>query len=579
MSEKVELGVNSQLKKIIAELEAIAQKNEEVGRSFKDMGKDVGETFNKASKKTENSINDMASRSRQVLNNLKQDFKTLLNFQGVMAGFKLSEQFKGTITQSVSLGNTIRKVGETFGWTKKQFLDMQMKMTKGLGSIGLSSEAAANALAGIAKTAIRDESAIIEYSKTAGMLASIGGEKGREGEIAQNLAGIAGAQGKNPNDVAAMRAIQNEVLKVMRATGRNATEVSDELLTIYKSTNEDFKGQLEKGGSTSLATAGVMAGPESTEFLKKYLGMNKVQRSGLEAQGFGQIMNPDGSLNVNAIKGTIKEAQSRGLDVESGLQTFGFSPEEAKGFIALAKAIEVNGKVIEQAQKSVVDINKSFDETKTLGDAFSSSLERMKSKVSGVLGSISQVGTDVLNEASKSDVGAAAVSMAGATAAAVLMGGGIKGLGKTLLGKGKEEAYERLTGEKIQPVKVMNFDEMEEAKMSENTPLGMMGGKLGKLAKGAVGVGLAYEAGSMLGSAIEPVMSKTLDMYTTEETPEGFKGNALERLLFKIDQMMGGAISGVDMSKLPGRTEVTVKVETKEPNLRVTPVNSRGVSQ
>lgn len=572
--EKVELGVNSQLKKIIAELQQIAEKNEEVGRSFKDMGKDVGDSFAKTTKKTENAVNDMASRSRQILNNLKQDFKTLISFGSVLGGLKLSEQYKNTITQSITLGNTIRKVGETFGWTKGQFLDMQTKMNKGLGSIGLSSEAAANALSGIAKTAIRDENAIIEYAKTAGMLASIGGEKGREGEIAQNIAGISAYQGKNPNDIQAMKGIQNEVLKIMRATNRSATEVSDELLTIYKSTNEDFKGQLERGGSTSLATAGVMAGPESTDFIKKYLGMSKVQRSGLEAQGFGQIMNPDGSLNVNAIKGTIKEAQSRGLDTESGLTTFGFSPEEAKGFIALAKAVEINGKVIEQAHKSVVDINKSFYETKTLGDSFNSNLERMKGKIGGFIGAVTQTSTDLLNEASKTDLGAAGVSAAGAMGAALLTGGGIRGMKGALVGKVKEEAYEKLTGETVQPVKIMNTDELASKMGGTTTGGGKWAAAGGLAATATLGAPMAVDAMGAMGDTGKQI--EFLKKYGGESV-----GKSAEEFVAALDNWqnkMLGAL-GVSPRSSTVNQNVTVKIESKDPKIKATPTNTRGVSQ
>jgi hypothetical protein len=74
-------------------------------------------------------------------------------------------------------------------------------MLKGLGEIGLGGEEAARALEGLGETQVRGESNLVEYSKTAGMLASIGGEKGKEGEISRGLAGVTQARGGDVNDL------------------------------------------------------------------------------------------------------------------------------------------------------------------------------------------------------------------------------------------------------------------------------------------------------------------------------------------------------------------------------------------
>lgn len=575
MANDVELTVNSKLKKIIDELMAITAAQEEVGKGFKDMGKDVGKTMSETAKNTENKMNIMSDRTRKILQNIKEDFRTLLNIKGIQAGLKLSDQFTGSVKQAIDLSDAVRKVGTQFGWTRKQFIDMQSRLVKGLGEIGLGSDSAANAIMGIGKTAIRDKNAIMEYAKAAGQLAVIGKEKGSEGDIVQGLATVATQKGMNPNDANAMNSVKTEVLRIMQATGRSATEVLGELSQVYESAHADFKDMLAAGGSSSLAAAGVIAGPQADSFIKKYLSMDKYRRSGMEAQGLGKLMGADGKLSPDAFRSTIGEANRRGAgDTQFGLQTMGMSEDEAKGFILLNKAMQDNAAIVEKARTGIVEINKAYESSRSMGDAFGANIERIKSKFSGVLSGASQVGTDVLGGMSKTDTGAAVVSGGSAVAAAMLAGGGVRGI----MSAGKEAAYEKMTGEKVQKVHVMNADEI--GKRMGGFMAGGMGGKLMRGAGMATGGLAAWEIGSAIGDAAAPVIDNTLNEYTTGTTSEGFEGNALERLIFKLDKMTDFKLSGTDPQFWKDQEQkIKVKVEMNDPRLKHKVQNSRGVSQ
>lgn len=578
-NDQVELSVNSKLKKIIDELNAITEAQEKVGDGFKDMGKDVSKSMKEAAKTSENNMNDMASRSRRILQNLKDDFKTLLNVKGIQAGLKLSDQFSGSLKQAVDLSDAVRKVGTQFGWSKSQFIDMQNKLIKGMGSIGLSSEAAANSMMGIGKTAVRDKGAIIEYAKASGQLAVIGREKGSEGDITQGLAGIAGQKGTNPNDIGAMKSIRDEVLRIMQATGRSATEVMSELSAVYGSAHDDFKSMLGKGGSSSIAAAGVLAGPAADSFIRKYMSMNSKARAGMEAQGLGKLIGSNGGLDMNAFKSTMGEAGRRGGgDTQFGLMTMGMSEEEAKGFILLNKALQDNADIVEKARTGIVDINQIYEKSRTLGDAFGANIERIKSKFSGILSSVSQHGTDFLGSMSKSDTGAAVVSGGAAIAAALLAGGGIKGLGKTMMGAGRAAATEAATGRSVQPVYVTNANEIGGG--IGGVGGGGIGGKLGKVMGAAGGALAAWQIGSVIGDVAAPYIDEGLNKTTMGTTKEGFEGNALERLIFKLDQLTNFKISGTD----PGfwkenEKRISVQVEMKDPRLKSNVKTNRGASQ
>lgn len=457
--EGAEVTVKSQLIKIVADLEAIQKKSLELSNQFKTMSKDVGKETKEQTKQVETGLQHLQAFGRRVADQLRKDFSTLASVGSLTSGLKLSENFSGSVKEAVNLSDTVRRFGGVLGLAQSQFVTFQTRMQRGLGEIGASSEAAANALKGLAETPVRGQANLIAYARTAAELASISGEKGQEGSIAKGAAGIILSRGGNVNDLNQLSAVTREILQIRKATGKSVTEVTGALSGIYSGTNKDFQGALQHGGSTTLASAALVGGPQATGFLEKYLSMDRISRMGLEAQGFKNIIGSNGGLNSKAIMATMAAAKSRGLgDAQAGLKTFGLGDDEARGFIRLAEALKANEAVIQGARNQVVNLNQEYRKTMGLGDSFRANINRIKGIFSPAISAASQGMSNVLGGTSQSALGSGAVVGGGAILAAILTGGGIRGIGSSLLGgELKSKAVESITGEHVQKVEVINF--------------------------------------------------------------------------------------------------------------------------
>lgn len=573
MADGVEVQVQSQLSKIIEDLQAIQKASAGVSAQQKEMAGDVGKAVQESTKEVEKGLEKTKNFGARVADQLRKDFSSLFSMGSLTSGLKLADQFGGSVKESVNLSDTVRRLSSVFGIAGKDFIHFQNTMINGLGEIGAGSEAAANALKGLAETPVRGEKNILAYAKMAAQLASISGEKGQEGGIAKGVAGVVTAQGGNPNDQGQMSAVTNQMLQIRQATGKSFTEISSILTELYSKTNKDFQGQLKGGGSTTMATAALQGGPQATAFLEKYLGMNRIERKGMEAQGLGQIAGKDGKLDAGAIMSTMKEAQSRGLgDAQAGLKTMGLSDDEAKGFIRLAEAMKTSGSAINGAKDAVVDINSEYRKTMSLGDAFRSNINQVKRVLSPIISGGSQGLTEALGATGQNGGSAALVTAGAATLAAMLTGGGLRGVGKGLMGglgdEAKSKAIEAATGEHVQKVEVINF------------PNGGIGGMMEKASGAVAGAGTAVTGAAGMGAA---AIGATSVAAAGTVVAAGYGLSELTGAIVK-------AITGADLKNSQGfsgsfaRTgempvqEVKVKVELNKKDLRATPLPGRGGS-
>lgn len=453
----VEVTVRSQLVQIVSDLERIQKSARDVSNSLKDTGVDVGKAVDDQTKKVNNALSGMQQFGRRVSEQLRKDFSSLGSLASLGAGLKLTSQFGGSIKESVALSDTIRKLGSVFGMARGEFVGFQSLLSRGFGDIGASSQAAANAINGLAQTPVRGQANLLAFAKTAAQLASLGGQPGQEGDIAKGMAGVITARGGNANDPRQLSGLTNEILQIRNTTKASITDITASLASLYSSTNPSSKGMLAGGGSTTLATASLMA-PGSTQFLEKYMKMDINQREGSNSQGLGNIMGPNGELSMPAIQAAMTRAQAQGRgDAQAGLKTMGFSAEEAQGFIRLFDAMKIGEPIINGAHRAQLNLNDEYRKGMGLGEAFRANINKVKGVFSPVVGAASQGATDLLGSANKSGAGALAVTVGSGILAAVLTGGGLRGIGGILSGEAKATAIESVTGEKVQRVEVVNF--------------------------------------------------------------------------------------------------------------------------
>lgn len=564
MADNVQVTVNSQLLKIVDDLKKIEEQGKAVQKQLSDVAEGVGDSTKKNAKDVEGALTKMLNVGRRVANSLKQDFRALLSINALGGALKLSEQFRGSIKETLSLNDTIRRLGGTLGVAQNNFASFQAKMTKGLGEIGLSSDVAARALEGLAQTNVRGEEALLAYSKAAGQLASIGGQKGQEGNIAGGIARVITARGGNASDTSQMKTVAEDIRKASQVTGAKPTEILSSMESMFTTMSADFRKTIGTGGLSKLAAAGQVAGPNATKFLEDYLGKSPIARQALDAQGFKGVVTDKG-IDVEKFRAASKDILARvGGDPRLAAQTLGLSEEAAEGFIRLSESLDK----VKSAQDAITSSTGSLDDTykKTLGagDAFRANINRVKGMIAGPLSGITQGGTDALAGASESNAGALATVAGGGLLAAVLAGKGLKGIGGGLLGgEMKSQAIEAITGEKVQKVEVINWPNGFGMGGAGGGAAGLPGmlGKAG--AVGGVAVG-AYAAGSAINSVIDSTtQGKSAD--------NAYEGNAIERLIYKLDKLTGGA-------NAKAIQKAQIEVELKSKDVKETKRPGRGAS-
>lgn len=569
MAEAV-LQVKSELGKIVEQLEKIKATASGVADELKLAGKDVGEELNKETKKTETFFGKLQSVARRTADQLRKDFKSLAAINSLSGALKLSQQFSGSIKETITLSDAIRKLGASFGIAQKDFGKLQTNLTKGMGEIGMSSEEAGETLKGLAGTGVMGEANLTAYSQRAAQLASLGGEKGQGGSISSMLAGVVREKGGNVNDPKQMEAVAKAVAKAMEGTGKGASELLSQMQQTFQSMTAEQRKKTSVQGLTNLATAETVAGPEAAEAIKKYLSMNKQERAGLDAQGFAKIFNKEGGIDIKGLKQFAKDIKSRGMDLRGGAQTFGFSPEEAEGLVRLTESADTLGDALERTAKASDDINTKTRKNMGLNEAFQANVNKVKAMVAGPLSAATQGLTDVLSGASETKGGAGAVVAGGGILAALLAGGALKGIGGGLgiggmaknmtLGAAKREAYEEISGRKVQDVYVTNADEIGASGGVGAAATGI-GGKIA----GAAGVLGAGAVGYEVGNAINEIPGVS---------------DAIQAGFDKVVKALGGTgvLSNEEAFKKAQQVHTKITVETHNPNLKVTKQPQRGAS-
>lgn len=561
-SGNVEVTVRSQLLKIAQDLEVIAKASEKVQNGLKGSAEDVGKAVNDSTRKVQSGMDKLQSFGRRLADSLRKDFSSLAGINALAGSLKLSEQFKGSIKETVNLSDTIRKLGSTFGIAGKDFASFQSRMTKGLGAIGLSSDDAANALQGLADTPVRGEKNLIGYAKAAGELASIGNEKGSEGKIANGLARVVKGSGGDPNNMGAVGSVSEDIRRARNATGKSPSEILAAMQQLLTKMPEEMRKTVGTRGLTNLAAISQVAGANSTQFLEEFMSKSSVARKALEAQGFKGVFNKNG-LDVDKFGKASKSILGRvGEDPRLAAQTLGISEEAADGFIRLAKSLDKVRSAQDAIAGSTGDLDEQYRSSMGLGEAFRANINKVKGVFAGPLAGITQGVTDVLSKASGSGVGAAAVVGGGGLLAALLAGTGLKGIagGLGMGGIAKAGAVEGLTGRQVQPVYVTNASEMGgigKGAMGGAATLGLVG------AAAAVTAGLVANQQARIIAEVDPAKQKNMIEAGDKGTGNGASngGNALAQSL--INWLRGQK----------------VEVALKSPELKAASRPSRGAIQ
>lgn len=560
MANKVELSAKAGLEKVFNDLDKISNKVKEIQSELKNTNTEVEESIQGNTKKTVDYLTKVKNIGHTVAQQLKGDFKALFGLNSIQGALKISGQFKGVVTETIALNDTIRKLGTTFRIAQGDYSSFQSKVTKGLGDVGLASDVAARTMEGLADSPVRGQEALLEYAKTAGQLASISKTTGQEGGIAKGISDVIQAKGGNAENLDEMKSVAEDLRRVFSVTGKAPAETLAAMKSIFTSMPKEFRKAFSTRSLASMAAAGQVAGPGSTKFLEEFLGKSQIQRKALEAQGFEGVFTEKG-LDIEKFGKAAKKILERvGGDPRIAAKTIGLSDEAADGFIRLSESLDRVKEAQDSVNNSSGSLNEQYMRSKTLGEAFKSNIEKVKSIVATPLSWMSEKLTEGLSKTSETTAGATAVTVGGGVLAALLAGGGLRGIMGSVGGMAKAKAIEAATGKEVQNVYVTNASEIAAGGIAGG--LGGMGSKGASVLGPAIMVATAGMAGAALGDTIQKNIIETKTQGTTSE---GFQGNAVERLIFKLDKLFGGESSKkIQEANYAIRTKVEVDLKSKE---------------
>lgn len=507
---QVNLDVRAELDKLVEQLRVLSDMGKKASDSLEEYGKNTGKSFEDQTKKAESFMSRLGSLTRNVGKRLGDDFKALMSVEALQGALSLTNQFKGSLKETLSLSDGIRKLGGHFGIARENFVSFQNTLTRGMGQIGASSEAAANVLQGLADTPVRGEKSLEQYAKTATMLASIGREKGNEGGVAKGLSGVLTARGTSPNDLKALGELATSITKATQATGQSASKLLGDIQAIYAGMPQELRKKLGPQALTQVAVAGQVGGPQAAALLKEYFSAEGPKRQALEAQGIGQIFNKQGGIDVEGLKRFSKDILSRSaVDVRTSAKTLGLSDEAAEGLVRLAESADRVKANLDDMARASGETEKVFKDNRTLGENISAIGANVKKFFAPALSYGTQKATDLAGQVSGSDTASIATVAGGGVLAALLAGGGLKGIGKGLFGGGltslaKGAAVEQITGQKTIPVYVVNASEIGGGGGIGGAAAAAAGagGKLAKLIPVVGAAALGFEGGAMAGEAL-----------------------------------------------------------------------------
>jgi len=576
-----EIKVTGNLNNILSDLEALKKKASEVQEALRKGSGETAKELGKNRKQSETFFESLRSMGARTADQLRRDFRTLISLESLQGALKISNQFKNTISETIQLSDAIRKLGATFGMTEKNFASFQQYLTQGLGEIGLSSDVAVKTLQALAKTPVRSQQGVLEYSKTAGMLASIGGEKGREGDIAGGLANVIRAKGGNVENLNELRELAESVRRVAIQTGQAPSAILSSMESLFEKMPDDLRKSISSTGLANLAAAQAVGGPGAIKFLEEYLGKSDVMRRAFEQQGGKGVFTNEG-IDIEKFKAFSQQIFGRiPGDKRLSAETLGLTPEVAEGFVRLAESLDQVALAQDKIKKSTGSLAESYRSSMGLGEAFNANLNRVKATFSGFLEPITQGLTGMLSGASESDLGAGAVAGGAGILAAVLAGFGARGLGKGIVGTAaKGAAASAITGEDVQPVYVVNAAEIGGGFGGGGGGGGTAGKVLGA-AGIALGVGVAAREGvgylQSQGVPTGPSAQETAEL--AQKYGGDIGGAATEGLLnaiIKLNNLLGSNYAEVNRHGVT--PEVNIKIDAPVPGLKASQKPPRGQS-
>jgi hypothetical protein len=605
MAETIKLDLDP--KKVLASLNQISESTKDLARTIEEqLGKDSAKSFDKLTDAAEKGTSKIGSFFKNLGTRVKEDLKTAFDVTGVLAGGKFAKELGKGVQGVFDMERAFDRLNTRLRLTQTQFSSFKTDLGRKAASTGQTLE---SILPGVEATAARG--GLTNPTQLADVGQMLGQAKATTGEDTENLADtvveILKTQGKKVTSESF-----REVLDALQATRtasafRTATEAGQSIEGISPYAKRLGLNTREIGGLSAQAS---QAGSAGTGILQDFLRMaadKNVDRKKLEGI-FGVDLFKSGKFNAQSL-GNIDLKRFKGLSQEKFAE-IGFGGGANGGdFVRFVEAFKHGTQTF---QKLTHGSNETAEQFQAATNNLASKIDRFKQRtmeagreigegLSGAANSLLEgdykgaldKGKGTLSSV-KDNAGTIAGALGATAAVGILTGGSLKRLLGSVGGLGEGLAKGELAkAAGVQPVYVVN------AKEIGGGAGGLLGGaanaagllgKFGGLAKGALGVGAAFEGGRMIGGALNeiPAVQEAAQTFFDSIT-KLFGGQGImtnEGAMAEAQKQYGGRLSAapggggikeaVAQGIETGMQKATVKVEQKGPYTNPSSVRGRG---
>lgn len=588
-------------KKVLEALRQISTESKKLSEVMEEqLGKNSAKSVDKLEQASEKGANKITATFRNLSQRVREDLKTAFNVGQLVAGFKLGETVAAGVKQVFEMERAFDRLNSRLKLTGRGLQDFKNAVGTASAKRGQSVE---DILPGVESAAAK------------------GGikEPGQLAQIADVLAQVRSTTGEDTGS------LSEQVVEIMKQQGMKMTAQSfKQVMDAVQGTRT--AGAFHTAGEAAGAIQGITAGISPDQ--QRAMGLGTRQAGGLAAaasrsgdQGQSIIQKilqagttAGGQERINAILG--QQVFNKGKIDVSALQKvqkggLGKYTEQVRAE-ALGTDQAGLARFLDQMKEGMADFKKVSEGANETADEFDTATDNLASKVDQfkqktieagreVGGSISKLLGDVVAgkggnlakdlggvaKAVGGNIGGIAGGVGAAGLAALLTGGGIRGL----LGAGAAKAAG------IEPVFVTNADQIGGGVSSKLA--GALGGfsvdklipkgVLGKLASAASGYGLAGQAGALgavgaagygVGSAIQGAFGDQI----ADAVWSVFGDNTDENLKAQGFKVGGPGEQGTDPNAIAkavekGAHDGTMKSKAGVPLTNPSLISGRGVSQ
>jgi hypothetical protein len=559
------------------------QTTEDTKRSTKDQAKQYEEATERIKKKNLELGKSLKDVSKEFGKNLWNGTAITAGAAGVTA---LKKQYESAAKSILTLDQSMSRLVSRFDLSKDRAKNLRRELQSLGTQTGISGGALGEAAEQLMSANKKHEAVGIN---DIGKFSAMGG--GDPKEIARTVIDFLKGSGQ---ELSAKNV--KDLLSSANAVSRGGDLSLQEALksmTIDPASKNKLNLSNKENGALIAAASGV-----GQDRGTSIAGLNAVLKKSVGGMGEGAALAgilgikggsfmKGGKFDVSKLQEASQNLNKQGLgkaDFTKLLESSGLGSEEAEGLYSILKDFDK----FDKSFKSVISDQKTLEDsfgqsTDNLQDAFSRMSEKIAKATTEIGSPLAELGKDLLDgnfakalekaPGNLKESGAAvmdnkaivalgigATALTGALAKKI---GGVLGFGDAG-GTAKGLALQAATGGKVQPVVVVNVNELASA--MKGTGIldggldvakkagggGIMAGILAKLA-GTKAAGLAVNAGISAapyaavaaagagGYAVgKYAVNPVLDKFTQGKTAEGFEGNIVEQLFFKLDKLFGG---------------------------------------